>query len=364
MNRAIATLFRVLAVGLVLLLAFTAYWQLWAAPVARSAPRQRPPGLPAALDPPRPDPGRRRHEARDQPRGRDGRRPHALHRAATRRSTLFAHVVGYTRRRRPRRRRALGERLPDRRAHRPRRRRSRAQLHSLAGGTVTGDDVSLALSSVPAQRRMSDLAATRQGGRGRRDRAQHRPRARERVVAELQPQPGRAGLRPLEPRPAARSLNRATQGLYPPGSTFKPVTAALALESGRSRRTAQFDAGGTIIEAHGDLQRRRRALRHDHRLTTRSRNSVNTYFAQLGQQARAGAARRRTHAALRLLPDAAARLPDRPDDPSGLLRPARTPARAERADRPRPRRPSARTTWWRRRCRWRWSRRRSPTAAS
>jgi peptidoglycan glycosyltransferase len=79
-------------------------------------------------------------------------------------------------------------------------------------------------------------------------------------------------------------LNRATQGLYPPGSTFKVVTAAAGLDSGTITPESTIDAPGTL-EVEGQ------PLNNDFTqdfgpigLDTALTNSVNTWFAQLGQQ--------------------------------------------------------------------------------
>jgi peptidoglycan glycosyltransferase len=79
-------------------------------------------------------------------------------------------------------------------------------------------------------------------------------------------------------------LNRATQGLYPPGSTFKVVTAAAGLEGG----TVTPD---TTINAPGSLEVEGTPLQNDFNedfgpiaLDTALTNSVNTWFGQLGQQ--------------------------------------------------------------------------------
>jgi penicillin-binding protein A len=79
-------------------------------------------------------------------------------------------------------------------------------------------------------------------------------------------------------------LDRATQGLYPPGSTFKVVTAAAGLDSGAITPETTIDAPGTI-DVQGqplsnDFNQDFGAISLDTALT----NSVNTWFAQLGEQ--------------------------------------------------------------------------------
>jgi penicillin-binding protein A len=86
-------------------------------------------------------------------------------------------------------------------------------------------------------------------------------------------------------RPAAPLVNRASWGLYPPGSTFKVVTATAALDSGRyGPRSGFFDPGYCI--AYG-----RRVNNFDTsspfgRLTLFDalRYSVNSVFCNIGQK--------------------------------------------------------------------------------
>lgn len=79
-------------------------------------------------------------------------------------------------------------------------------------------------------------------------------------------------------------FNRATQGQYPPGSTFKVVTAAAGLESG-------VITPETTINAPGSLEVEGTPLQNDFDqdwgsipLDTALTNSVNTWFGQLGQK--------------------------------------------------------------------------------
>lgn len=89
-------------------------------------------------------------------------------------------------------------------------------------------------------------------------------------------------------RPAAPLLNRATQGLYPPGSTFKVVTAAAALDTGLHTPESVFFDRGYCIEygqrvynysdQNGPAQFGRVSLAES------LQNSINAVFCDVGQE--------------------------------------------------------------------------------
>src|SRR6202012_3731356 len=83
----------------------------------------------------------------------------------------------------------------------------------------------------------------------------------------------------------ARPLyNRATQGQYPPGSTFKVVTAAAGLESGVITPETTINAPGKIIDEGHELANDGNVDWGPIPLDTALTNSVNTWFGQLGQK--------------------------------------------------------------------------------
>jgi peptidoglycan glycosyltransferase len=92
------------------------------------------------------------------------------------------------------------------------------------------------------------------------------------------------GFGPLNRDPAKPLLNRATQELYPPGSTFKVVTAAAALDSGKVTPETIIDGSspkeisGVPLENFGGQDFGPIAL------TDALTNSVNTVFAQVGER--------------------------------------------------------------------------------
>ncbi|HWO15202.1 MAG TPA: penicillin-binding protein 2 [Solirubrobacterales bacterium] len=79
-------------------------------------------------------------------------------------------------------------------------------------------------------------------------------------------------------------FNRATQGQYPPGSTFKVVTAAAGLDSGTIGPDTTIDAPGTLDVQGQPLSNDFNTSYGPIALPTALTSSVNTWFAQLGQQ--------------------------------------------------------------------------------
>jgi peptidoglycan glycosyltransferase len=78
--------------------------------------------------------------------------------------------------------------------------------------------------------------------------------------------------------------DRATQGQYPPGSTFKVVTAAAGLESGVITPETTIDAPGSIDDEGHELANDFNQDWGSISLDTALTNSVNTWFGQLGQK--------------------------------------------------------------------------------
>jgi peptidoglycan glycosyltransferase len=79
-------------------------------------------------------------------------------------------------------------------------------------------------------------------------------------------------------------VNRATQGIYPPGSTFKVVTAAAGLDSGAITPETTIDAPGSLVVEGTPLENDFGQSYSGAGLDTALTNSINTWFGQLGQQ--------------------------------------------------------------------------------
>jgi peptidoglycan glycosyltransferase len=287
MNRAIRRVYVVLASGLVLLLGFTAYWQLWAEPslaarrdnahqVVQQLSIRR--GLILAAD------GTKLATNRGATTA-DGRKVFQR-RYPTQK--MFAHVVGYSSATDGRAgvERSANDYLVG--AHTDLGGALESQLHSLAGGTVTGDDVQLSLIPAAQRKAMSDLAATGKAGAV----FAIEPRTGRVLVSASWPSfnPNRA-VRGSLPATGSALVNRATQGLYPPGSAIKPVIAALALESGRYKPDSQFNDPGYFVEYGKKITNDSGEVFGNIDLTDALTHSVNSVFATLGSSLCGGRAR-------------------------------------------------------------------------
>jgi peptidoglycan glycosyltransferase len=158
----------------------------------------------------------------------------------------------------------------------------------LTGATITGND--LVLTLLPrAQRTALEALGSRCG-----------------AVVALEPRTGKVLVMASSPtydpnlveddfdeitgtradcRRADPLLNRATAGLYAPGSTFKVVTAAAAIDSGRFEPGSQFVDPG-YCEVYGKRVNNYDTTRPFGRLDLRTAlvNSVNSVFCNIGKE--------------------------------------------------------------------------------
>lgn len=79
-------------------------------------------------------------------------------------------------------------------------------------------------------------------------------------------------------------LNRSTAGLYPPGSTFKVVTATAALNSGKWSASSTFDDKGVYVVDGKPIYNSGKTKFGLHTLTDALTFSINTTFAQIGDE--------------------------------------------------------------------------------
>jgi peptidoglycan glycosyltransferase len=154
-------------------------------------------------------------------------------------------------------------------------------LDELRGRRQEGDDIVTNLDPSAQATALEDLQAAGFG-----------------AVVAIEPQSGRvrvlASNPPYDPNRVPYELtenvleaplfDRATQGRYPPGSTFKVVTAAAGLDSGAITPETTIDAPGTLDVQGQPLQNDFTEDFGPIALDTALTNSVNTWFAQLGEQ--------------------------------------------------------------------------------
>lgn len=166
----------------------------------------------------------------------------------------------------------------------------RTSLDRLRGATVTGNNLILTVS-IRAQQAAIRALAGRCGAAvalepstGRvlvlastptynPNRVESRFSAVERIAAPCQP--------------AAPLLNRATDGLFTPGSTFKVITTAAALDSGRFTPDSTFDDPGYCFEygkqVHNFADQSGPEVFGRVSFTQALQHSINAVFCNIGQ---------------------------------------------------------------------------------
>ena len=170
------------------------------------------------------------------------------------------------------------------------------ELDKLKGVTLKGNDLLLTLSPRAQQTAVRQLAGKCGGAvaiepqTGRilalASSPTYNPNAIEKGFSKI------TKIRTRGCRFAAPLLDRATQGLYPPGSTFKVVTAAAALDSGAYKPTSEFvDPGyceeyGKRVSNAGNPESPETFGRVT--LAQGLQHSINSVFCNIGKQIGAG----------------------------------------------------------------------------
>jgi peptidoglycan glycosyltransferase len=157
-------------------------------------------------------------------------------------------------------------------------------LDELTGRNREGDDVVTNIDTEAQRVALSDLEEQGFGGvvaiepstGAVKVMASNKPYDPNRIPEEIEQLNTNEIERPL--------YDRATQGQYPPGSTFKVVTAAAGLESGKITPETTIDAPGVIIDEGHELNNDFSKDWGEISLDTALTNSVNTWFGQLGQR--------------------------------------------------------------------------------
>jgi peptidoglycan glycosyltransferase len=275
-NRRISNLFIVTTVALVGLIAMTTYWQVW----ARGSLEARQANVRVVYRDLAIDRGSIVTAdgivlAESKPSRLDGRR---VYTRTYPEGGLAAQLVGYSS--------LLAGRSGLERSLDPELSGSTSDLAGIRnafdrmkGDTVRGDDVILRLSAAGQQEAMDQLEQL--GVRG--------------SVVVLDPSTGgllvmastptfnpNTGLEEALANPASPLLNRATQGLYPPGSTFKVVTAASALDSEAVTVDQQFPGPACIQTGGQELCNFRNRAYGPHDFGYALVHSINTTFAEVG----------------------------------------------------------------------------------
>src|SRR5215207_1261267 len=106
------------------------------------------------------------------------------------------------------------------------------------------------------------------------------------VVTEADRDPAQAAFAALTSDPRTPLVQRATSGLYPPGSTFKTIAAAAAIDTGTARPdTIYEDAGELTVAGHTLVEQNRpNDQQTQWSLTESLAWSLNVVFAQVGLQ--------------------------------------------------------------------------------